>query len=59
MTDYDDVTEPIDDPSYGELKAYYKSWGIYSAVGIDWEALDVGYCSKDQLGLNEDGETFN
>ena len=59
MSAYDDETEPIDDPSYGELKAYYKSWGIHSAVGIDWEELPSEYCTKAQIGLNEDGETFN
>lgn len=59
MTAYDDETEPIDDPTYGVLKAYYKSWGIHSDVGIDWEELPSDYCTEDQFGLNKDGETFN
>ena len=28
MTEYDSNRNPIEEPEYGELKAYYKSWGI-------------------------------
>ena len=28
ITAYDGNSEPIEDPSYGVLKPYYKSWGL-------------------------------
>ena len=31
LTAYDDNQEPIEDPSYGLLKAYYKIWGLPEA----------------------------
>ena len=37
ITSYDSNPEPIEDPSYGILKAYYKSWGIKKGVqGVDF-----------------------
>ena len=36
---YDDNPEPIEDPSIGVLKPYYKSWGIKEGGGIDFEPL--------------------
>ena len=32
LTVYDSNPEPIEDPSYGLLKAYYKSWGLQNAL---------------------------
>lgn len=28
LTAYDSNTEPIEDPTYGKLRAYYKTWGL-------------------------------
>ena len=39
ITEYDDNPEPIEDPSYGLVKAYYKSWGIKEGIGVDFEEL--------------------
>ncbi len=39
ITAYDSNPESIDDPSYGELKPYYKSWGLVGGGGVDFEPL--------------------
>ena len=39
LSAYDNNPEPIDDPTYGTLKAYYKSWGIKSTNAIDFEPI--------------------
>ena len=42
LTAYDSNPEPIDDPSYGVLKAYYKSWGIHGTfTGVHLEELET------------------
>ena len=46
ITAYDDNQEPIEDPSYGTLKAYYKSWGIKGTSGVDFEELPSEMCSR-------------
>ena len=57
ITEYDDNEMPIEDPSYGQLKAYYKSWGIKENVSVDFEELPTTYCSRSQIGLPpEEGE---
>lgn len=32
LTDFDSGQDPIDDPSYGNLVAYTRSWGVVSAT---------------------------
>ncbi len=39
ITAYDSNREPIEDPSYGVLKPFYKSWGIMGTSGIHWQEL--------------------
>ena len=52
LTSYDGNPEPIDDPTYGTLNAYYKSWGLKKDVpGIDFELLPKRKCTRSQLGL--------
>lgn len=55
LTAYDDNLEAIDDADYGELKAYYKTWGMKDDLGVEFIELATTYCTKAQLGLNEDG----
>ena len=56
LTAYDDETEPIDDPTYGELKAYYKTWGFDSEhSGVHFEPLETTQCTEALLNLPEEG----
>ena len=56
VTAYDSNPEPIEDPRYGVLKAYYKSWGIKKSVkGVDFEELPTRPCTYEELNL--EGET--
>ena len=49
ITAYDDNLEPIDDPTYGDLKAYYKSWGLPGDPhGVNWVELQTKQCTKEQ-----------
>ena len=42
VTAYDSNPEPIEDASYGVVKPFYKSWGLYSSVsGVKWEPLPM------------------
>ena len=52
LTAYDDNQEVIEDPTYGTLRAYYKSWGIKKEnTGIDFELIETDACTRAQLGL--------
>ena len=53
ITAFDGNPEPIDDPSYGVLKPFYKSWGIKPGQsGIDWQELPTRACTEAELGIN-------
>ena len=53
ITAYDSNREPIEDPSYGVLKPYYKSWGIKAGIGgVDWEPLPTKECTEAMLHVN-------
>ena len=56
ITAYDSNQEPIEDPRYGILKAYYKTWGLSTGKGVQWTELADQYCSKQELGLNDEGK---
>ena len=56
ITAYDSNREPIEQPEYGELKAYYKSWGIMDTNDVHFEELQTDYCTREQLGLFEDAD---
>ena len=44
----------IEDPTYGTLRAYYKSWGIKKeTAGIDFELIETNACTRAQLGLTK------
>ena len=55
ITAYDDVREPIDDPSYGELKAFTKTWGGIEGddvYGVNYRELAVRNCTEAELHVN-------
>ncbi len=39
ITAYDENYDLIDEPDYGELKAYYKTWGLKEAVGVEFTEI--------------------
>ena len=39
LTDYDDNYEMIDEPDYGELKAYYKTWGLEGDGFVEFKEI--------------------
>jgi hypothetical protein len=57
ITAYDDEQESIEDPSYGEIKAYYKTWGLIEGQSTNFEELPSRICTRAELGLEkEDGD---
>ena len=56
ITAYDSNRDPIEDPQYGVLKAYYKTWGLSTGKGVQWTELADEYCTKQELGLNNEGK---
>ena len=60
LTAYDSNQEPIEDQSYGQLKAYYKTWGMPGdPPGVNWQEMPTKPCSRGQLGLSDsdDGDS--
>ena len=57
ITAYDSNPEPIEDPSIGVLKPYYKSWGIKETLsGVDFEALPTRNCTQAELHINGESD---
>lgn len=62
ITAYDSNDQPIEDPTYGVLKPYYKSWGIKtSSTGEDisdhsvyFEELPTRQCTKAELHIHNE-----
>ena len=55
LSAFDSVQEPIDDASYGQLKAYYKKWGFDEQHGgVHFEPVETSQCTKEQLNLPDD-----
>ena len=53
VTAYDSNPEPIEDPTIGVLRPYYKSWGIHAGIGgIHWELLPTRECTQAELHVN-------
>ena len=49
---YDSNPDPIEDPSIGQLKPYYKTWGLDdSNGGVQWEQLPTRNCTLAELHL--------
>ena len=57
FTAYDSNQEPIDDPDYGELKAYFKTWG-FGPPGVFWEELNTIPCTEEMLKYKKDSSLF-
>ena len=51
LVDYDGNTEPIDDPSYGELVIALYGWGYEGHGGTLTTDLKTHSCSDEELGL--------
>ncbi len=60
MTAFDDETESIEDPTIGELKPYFKSWGLVDPEASDshFQPLKYHTCTREELRLEDgpDGE---
>ena len=56
LTAYDSNKESIEDPAYGQLKAYYKTWGLEGQRGVNFEPLPFEFCSAEQLGIARTAE---
>ena len=53
ITKYDSNPYPIEDPTIGVLKPYYKSWGIMKdAKGVHWQELPTRECTEADLHIN-------
>ena len=52
ITEYDEETEPIEDPSIATLKAYYKTWGLDNKIGTTWEEIPTRKCTEAELHIN-------
>ena len=39
ITTYDEDYDLVDEPDYGELKAYYKTWGLKDAPGVEFTEI--------------------
>ena len=60
LTQYDSNQEIIEDPTYGILNGYYKSWGIIQKSGTDFTLLPTTQCTRAQLGLPQiDGDLLS
>ena len=55
ITAYDSNPEPIEDPSIGTIKPYYKSWNN-EAYGIVWTPIPTKDCTKAELHINDESD---
>ena len=47
MTSYDSNRNPIEDKTYGQIKAYYKTWGLTDLKGVSFEEIEDDYCTME------------
>ena len=47
ITAYDENYESIENPDYGDLKAYYKTWGFEDAPGEVFTEIISKQCTDD------------
>ena len=47
LTNYDDNRNPIEDKTYGQVKTYYKTWGLTDVKGVEFEEIPNDYCTMD------------
>ena len=54
LTAYDGNDEPIEDPSIGVLRPYYRTWGLKEdIVGTSFEPLNERACNKAELHIDD------
>ena len=46
LATYDENYGETEDPTYGQLKAYYKTWGMSDSPGIVWQELPTKQCTQ-------------
>ena len=52
VTEYDQNPDPIEDPSIGVLKPYYKNWGLNNTLsGVEWVSLPTRDCTLAEMHL--------
>ena len=54
LTAYDENYESIEDDDYGTLKAFYKTWGMADAPGVEFTEIPSAPCTRAQLGLPDE-----
>ena len=59
LTNYDSNPDPIEDPDYGVVKAYLKSWGNTGDSGVNFIELSTRFCREEDLGLTEETARFS
>ena len=57
LTRYNQDTEIIEKPEYGELKIEHFGWGNSEGGTVDQKPLDYHYCSDEELGITRTPET--
>ena len=54
LTAYDGDKEPIEDPSIGVLKPYYRTWGLKGdTVGTSFDPLPERACNEAELHIDD------
>ena len=57
VTAYDSNPNPIEDPSIGVIKPYYKSWGLDDTLSsVRWEQLTTRECTLAELHLRNESD---
>ena len=51
LTEYDNETEPIDDPRYGELVIEYYGWGYEGELESKNSPIETHSCTDEELGI--------
>ena len=48
LTGFDDNFDVIEDPAYGELKAYYNTWGLKESpdAGEEYSEIPTSFCTR-------------
>ena len=49
---YDSNPEAIEDPSYGVLKPYYKTWGFADQNSVEFEQLETRDCTDSEFHVD-------
>ena len=58
VTEYDNSSEYLEDPTIGTMKAYYRSWGE-GIDGVAVKEVPIRRCEMADFGLNDKGEKIS